>query len=98
MLLDLRRFVRHISFFGIVALASGFCLVSPTAAGAHARTAHATTHLKSGVNEESSTGPLQEPTAEPPAAPAPPPGTSAGPPPTESSTGAPAAESSANTR
>jgi hypothetical protein len=98
MLLHLYRFVRQISFFGIAALAAGLCLLSPAAASAHSKTPHATAHLKSGVNEESSTGPLQEPTAEPPVATDPPTGTSTGTPPTESSTGVHAAELNANTR
>ncbi len=97
MLLPLRRCARRISPLSIAALAASLCLLSPTAASAHAK-APKQAHLESGVSGQSSAAPLQVPTAEPPAATDPPPESSTGTPPTESSTGTPAAETSANPR
>jgi hypothetical protein len=89
---QLRLRARRISPPAVAALAAGLCLVSPAAAGAHARV-----HLKSGVSEESATGSLTgSTTTEPPAGAEPPTGTGAS---TESSsTDTPAAESNAGTR
>src|ERR1039458_5206975 len=65
--LHLRSRGRRVSLLGIAALAAGLGLLSPAAAGARGKT-----HLESGVSEESTTSPLQEPVTGPPTATNPP--------------------------